>query len=145
MNTAIATDGTSGRVENATIYRGGGFGFRRTECRWVEWETKPYAQHASALHVRFVEKGKRNPYGFVMCGHADAGFVIVRGHGHPVEFSPTMTEERDVGNGTSVVTSITRHCSFDPAWTREFRAGFAKYIATRVGFLVLDTTKEPRA
>lgn len=140
METTTTTQAT--RLENATIYRGGSFGFRRIECRWVEWETKPFAQYPSTIHVRFVEKGKRKPDGFRRAG-STAPFVIIAGHGHPEELTVTFTPSSDHGNG--VTSQMTRHSCFAPEWTTEFQAALAKYVGGGAVVVTLDATGAVRS
>ena len=122
MNAAIETEKPEvTRFENVTIYREAMFGFVRVEAKRVEISKGPYAQWREAVHVRFVEKGKRATRGFMHAG-GDGGFVILKGWGHPEEFAPTFDERDDDSR-------ITRHSSYSPEWASEFKAALAGYIA----------------
>ena len=101
---------------NVTLYAAGAFGYSKTECRSLTVTPGPYAQHAHALHVVFLEKGKRKARGFVKAAGSPC-FVVVEGFGHP---SPADAF-RSTGDGGS----ITRHSCFSAEWGVEFDAWFA--------------------
>jgi len=139
--TETVTEPTWTRVENATLYRGGAFGYSRTECRWIEWVVKPYAQYTAATHVKFVEKGKRTARGFVRCG-IDSPFIILKGHGHPKDLVEVW---KDVPtNDPNFTARQTRHSCFSNEWDKEFNAALAAYLdknPTGVFLTALQDTK----
>ncbi len=100
------------RFENVTLFHEGMFGFNKVECRWVEVEVRPYAQYAEAVHVRFVEKGKRKVHGFV-CAGLDGHFAILAGYGHP-SLGPSAFVRKDE------VSTVSRWASCDPRWAMGF-------------------------
>ena len=126
---------SANRAEKATLFVQGdfGFGFRKILCRWIEWEERPYAQYAHAIHVRFVPKGGRSVRGFVKHG-IDRPFVILAGWNVP---DLTASDWELVREDESVRVQQVRHTSFSPAWEREFDAGLERYLA-RGGRVVLD-------
>jgi hypothetical protein len=102
--------------QNVTIYVEGMFGFLRIDAKsvevWTDKWTDKYAQYAEAEFVRFVEKGKRKPRGFIKAG-SGSSFVIVEGLGQPELGAPQFT---DNGNGSR----ITTYSSYDARWALEF-------------------------
>lgn len=106
-------------IQNCTVYAVGsmGMGYHRTECKWLRVGIGKYAQYSSAVHISFLEKGKRKPRGFVQSYKPNA--VVAAGHGLPEPPSP-FTAPVDGGNGVSV--SRSRHSSFGEGWKAEFDA-----------------------
>jgi hypothetical protein len=135
--TSRAADESSGvqRAEKATLFVQGefGFGFRKFEVRWIEWEERPYAQYPYATHVRFVLKGARRPRSFVHAG-INWPFVIVAGWNVP---SLTADDFETLREDSSVSVRQSRHNSFSPAWRAELDAGLRAYLA-RGGGIILD-------
>jgi len=112
------------------LYIGGSFGYRRVECRSITIKPGRYAQHDRALHVEYLEKGKRKSraftcYAFGQQAETDAPgsrtntpFVVLA-PGARVEQPATFDQ---VGDDSA----ITRHLSCSPEWDREFHAALTK-------------------
>jgi hypothetical protein len=115
------------RADKATLFVQGefGFGFRKFEVRWIEWEERPYAQYAHAIHVRFVPRGARRPRGFVHAG-INWPFVVVAGWNVP---DLTAEDFDTVREDAQVRVQQSRHRSFSPEWAVEFDAGLRAYLA----------------
>lgn len=119
--------------EKVTMLKLSAFGTSVIECRSVGIYNGPYAQHANAVHVEFVEKGKRKKRGFVETG--DRSIVIVRGFDIPKPAD--VFEHRGDGSG------ITRFSSFAPEWRVEHDA----YVRAlkESGIEILADTREEAA
>ena len=118
---------TVGTFDKCTIYLCGLFGYRRIDCRSVVITRKPYAQYDTALHVAFTPKGGRARRGFVAYAYrvnadgsgTDSPFVVVDAR-DAFDVADPMTATK--AEGGSIVSSMTRHLSCDPAWRVEFDA-----------------------
>jgi hypothetical protein len=122
------------RFENVTLYVSSDFGFgycKPIECKWLEIETKPYAQYPVASHVRFLEKRKRTVRGFVRHG-INRGFVVLAGWSHP-DLRPDPFEDK--GDGVLV----SRGLSFDPVFASEFDANLSAYCVESCAKVVHDS------
>jgi hypothetical protein len=112
------------------LYVGGSFGYRRVECRSLTITPGRYAQHDQALHVEYLEKGKRRARAFVCYAfgaqaetdapgsRTNTPFVVLEAGAH-VDAPATFDS---LGDGSA----ITRHLSCSPAWDREFHAALTK-------------------
>lgn len=113
--------------ENVTLYLCGMFGYYKIEARRATIERGPYAQYPSAVHVAWVERGKRKPKGKTETSHPSV--VMLAGFGHfdvRDETAPT-----DGGR-------ITRHASFAPEWEQEFADQLAAYLKTSGATMLAD-------
>jgi len=123
------------REDKCTAYLRGGFGFRRTEVRSIDVQVRPYAQHAAAVHVTWIEKGKRSRMGATLTDSDGVGLVILLGHGHPPVADP-MTPERPAAGG--LVVSSTRWTCYAPEWSDEFARQFDPYLAANPEIVLGD-------
>lgn len=118
------------RAERCTAYHLGAFGYRRIELREIEVRVAPFAQHAAALHVTWIAKGKRTKQGFADQGRGGIGLVVLAGHGHPEPYhwlsAPQVVTH---GDGIIVKSSMSRWASCDPAWAHEFDRQMRDYLA----------------
>lgn len=95
----------------------------RYECSSLGFTLGRYAQHENALHVNFVQRGKRKLRGLVITPGQYA--LILAGHGH---FEPdSMLVPLDYNERTGVSTSMSRYSSADPRWANDFRASYYLY------------------
>jgi hypothetical protein len=121
------------KAEKCTLYISGEYGgtARRVECRSLKVERGPYAQHKSAVHVTFLEKGKRKLRGVV---HVSPFILVLDGHGHPMPAS--MWTKPDV-NGVSE----SRHSMCSTEWHTEFSAMIDVHINETGARVLLDERK----
>jgi len=108
-------------LAKATVYRSSMFGWTSVEANDVSVEKGPYAQYKEALHVSYRRPRKRSREGFVASSYEPGhSVVVIAGWGHP-DFIAGALEAN--GDGSS----ITRHSSFSPEWTKEFRASLQAF------------------
>lgn len=102
--------------ENCTMYTSGEFmgNYQAYKCKWVEIEIAPYAQYSRAIHVRFLEKGKRNPRSFVQT--YKPSLVIAQGWNAPAPANPFVT----VSETAALTVQTTKYRSFDEGWKNDF-------------------------
>jgi hypothetical protein len=126
------------RLKLATLYYQGMFGVLHKEVRELVIEQRPYAQYPGALHVAYIEKGKRKPSGMVQTN--DVTLVVFDGHGHEIPRPSVFDEEPDG-------TRTTRHASFSSEWNKEFDRALAAYLASghqlAADYRGFDTGYEP--
>lgn len=124
------------QTRKVTIYRKSefGMGYVKVECRKFGFEHRKYAQYNNAVAVAFVEKGKRKVRGFHETTYPSC--VVLEGHGHPDPDDPMTAPEV---SETGCVVRRSRFSSFDPAWSEEFNAKLAGYLAESGATVVLDT------
>jgi hypothetical protein len=106
----------------ATIYRSGMFGITATEVTSLGISVGKWAQYASAVHVRYVPKGKRSPRG-EMISH-DPYLVILEGHGHVKPDGMYDPAKSEAGG------QVSRYASCDPRWRSDFDAKLSAYLST---------------
>jgi hypothetical protein len=131
MNTrlpASATDVTN--FGPATLYTAGGFGPRKVEVREGVAFRAPHAQYASALHVHYMEKGKRKPSGYVFAYKPYV--LILAGYGHPDPADALVA----MPSAGGLPMSRTRYSSFDDRYLTEFDEAIAAHVATAT--VILD-------
>jgi hypothetical protein len=126
------------QAQHCTAYRLGAFGYKRVELREIETRVAPYAQHSAALHVTWIEKGKRTQRGFVATGRGVA-LVVLAGYSHPEPYDWQNRPERvESHGGLTVTTSVTRWPSFDPQWAHEFDRQMRDYLSGMGPALLAD-------
>jgi hypothetical protein len=117
-------------AERCTIYHKGAFGVQRLEARWMNAYHAKYAQHPQALHVEFVQRGKRKRQMYVP---SYKPFVLIlSGYDNPTPPDPF----RETESGSM----ITRRASFDDGWITEFNEFIAPHLAN--GAIVLLDVRE---
>jgi hypothetical protein len=126
--TETTTDATV--YENATLYfRGGAGNFVKVKAKWIRVRIAPYAQYANAVHVTYVEKGKRRERGFVLSYKPEA--VIAAGHDTPDPdglYTP-IYETADV------TVSKGRYMSASEGWTKDFVSGVLPRLNVLANFI----------
>lgn len=115
-------------AEKCTAYKLGSFGYRRIELRSIDVRVAPYAQHVAALHVEWVEKGKRTRMGGVEDG--SPSLVVLAGHGHPSPGDPMKETTSEGDRALGVRASVTRWTCWAPEWIEDFERTFDPYFAT---------------
>ncbi len=120
-------------AEKCTVYISSEFGgtICRVECRSLKVERGPYAQHKSAVHVTFMEKGKRKLRGVV---HHSPFILVLEGHGHPM---PASMWTKPDANGVSE----SRHSMCSTNWHTEFTAMIDVHISETGARVLLDERK----
>lgn len=105
------------RFENVTLYFSGeSFGnYHRILCKYVEIEIKPWAQYPSAVHFRYLEKGKRKLRGFVQSYRPS--LIVAEGHNTPKPAS-MFGDEMPAGEGVTIARA--RHSSCGAGWRDDF-------------------------
>lgn len=126
------------REDKCTAYLRGAFGYRRTELRSVDVQVRPYAQHAAAVHVTWIEKGKRSRMGATLTDRDGVGLVILLGHGHPEVADPMTPKEKAAGG---VVVSQMRWTCYAPEWSEEFARQFDPYLVANPEIVLADYRK----
>lgn len=106
-----------------TLYYTGMFGVRKMEATVCEVEVKPYAQYNDAVHVKYVEKGKRKVQGFVQ-GYKPS-LLVLEGWGHP---DPASMFNDPTLSPSGVVSRMSSYASCDPRWQSDFDAQMGKYL-----------------
>lgn len=105
------------KFERATLFRVGAFGTIKLEARDVEITFRKHAQYPSAIHVSFLEKGKRKRMAFSQ--DHEPTLTVYAGWGHDLPTPPTM-EKVDGGERT-------RFATYDPRWRQEYEAAIEAY------------------
>lgn len=99
--------------ENVTFYTTNFFGIGRVDCKSLEIrEGYDYAQYPNAVHVQFLEKGKRKPKAIVI---SSLPFFILVDTKHAIKPDDWMNHNVD-GSGES------KYASFDERYQTDFRA-----------------------
>jgi hypothetical protein len=88
--------------ENCTLYWQGGFGYGSAKVKWVKIRIGQYAQYPAAVHIEYLEKGKRKPRGFVQT--YKPSLVIAEGHDNP-EPPSFLGDYKAEGDGVMVAQS----------------------------------------
>jgi len=101
--------------ENCTLYWQGGFGYGSAKVKWVKIRIGQYAQYPAAVHIEYLEKGKRKPRGFVQT--YKPSLVIAEGHDNP-EPPSFLGDYKAEGDGVMVAQS--RHSSCSSGWKDDF-------------------------
>lgn len=112
-----------------TVYTSGMFGIRKTEVRQVKVELGPYAQYSEAVHVTYLEKGKRKARAMVE-GYRPY-FLVLEGWGHPDPAG--MWEE-----SSSAELKVSRYSACDPRWQDDFDAKIGSYLASGKARVLVD-------
>ena len=105
------------KYTDCTLYMGGMMGYRKILCKWVEVSVVPYAQYKAAIRLKFLEKGKRKPRGFMLAYKPQA--TIVRGHATPEPNDWLTAPEK---NGP-ITTRQSVYSACDPRWQTDFVKG----------------------
>lgn len=102
------------KFENVTLYINGMmFGVSRIDCRTLEIrEGYKYAQYNNAVHIQFVEKGKRKPRAIVITSLPFAVIVATKNAIQPAHW---MDKNEDG-------SSVSRYASCDPRYETDFLA-----------------------
>ncbi len=104
---------------NVTLYTSNEFmgNYTGFKCKFVTVEIKPYAQYKAAVHVTFLEKGKRNPRSFVQ-GYKPS-VVIADGWNCP---EPPPLYSKTIRSDASATVMESTHQSFGAGWEADFKA-----------------------
>lgn len=109
-------------ANKCTLYASGCFGWIATACRIVKLEGD---------RITYVEKGKRK----ARAVRASAGVLVVGGQQAPEVRSAFNVSDTGMG----FTSRMTRHGSFDPAWTREFWEQFGPLIESDAVAVLYDS------
>lgn len=110
-------------AEFDTMYYTDGFGsISKMEIKLIECGTRQYAQYSAAPFVKYVQKGKRKPSGYIK-GY-EPYILILKGIGHPEPAS--MFDKVSDKDGVSV--SKSRYLSYDKRYKTDFDRVIDEYI-----------------
>ena len=110
-------------TEFDTMYYEDGFGsISKMEIKLIECGTRQYAQYSAAPFVKYVQKGKRKPSGYIK-GY-EPYILILKGTGHPEPAS--MFDKVSDKDGVSV--SKSRYLSYDKRYKTDFDHVIDEYI-----------------
>ncbi len=128
-----------------TIYTRGGFGWNKTEVKWVEIWRKPYTQFSNEHEVRFLPRRKKYPRIFTTT--TVPAFVIALGWGH---FEPRSGFQKtgDLGQskgGAEGTIHSSRFPAFDKSYCDEFEDDLDEYLSNNQLVTVVADFRDFRA
>jgi len=104
---------------DATIYRVGAFGVKKTECKLACHGSRNYGQHAAAFFASYILKGKRKPS--VVTQTTYATLFIMEGHNLP-DFENFET----VSDNDLCTVRKGLHSSCSSEWGKDLKEFIAK-------------------